>query len=336
VTPRGAPGVLLTNVGSPAQPTVGAVRSYLREFLSDPLVVDAPRLVWLPLLNLVILPLRAPRSARLYRSIWTDEGSPLLATTRRQAAALEGVLRQSGRAVPVVASMRYGEPSLASGLSRLQQSGCSRVLVLPMFPQYSHTTVGTTEAAVQRAAGRLNAPLGLRVVDGYALHPSYIDSLASSIGEARTERRGPAHLVLSFHGLPVRYVTAGDPYPDQCRATSEALVGRLGLEPSQWTLCYQSRFGREAWLEPATDQTLRRLGAAALGGVDVVCPGFAADCLETLEEVATTGRRLYEGAGGRGFRYIPALNDRPDHVAALARIVSDQLEDWEDGSAPVR
>jgi ferrochelatase len=328
--PRGEIGILLTNVGSPERPTARAVRRYLREFLSDPLVVDAPRLIWLLVLNLVILPLRAPRSARLYRSIWTEEGSPLLVITRRLARALELELERQGRAVPVVAAMRYGTPSLASGLSRLQRAGCSRILVLPLFPQYSRTTVGTTAAAVRRTAERAGSSIALRVVEGYADHPSYIDSLASSIGEARAERRTQVPLVLSFHGLPVRYVDAGDPYPSQCRATAELLAARLGMEPSEWHLCYQSRFGRERWLEPATDRILVRLGSDAVAGIDVACPGFAADCLETLEEVAVTGRRLYEDAGGRGFRYIPALNDRPDHVESLARIAAAELDGWEE------
>lgn len=326
VNPESPTGILLTNVGSPAAPTTAAVRRYLREFLSDPLVVDAPRLRWLVILNLVILPLRAPRSARLYRSIWTDEGSPLLATTRRQATALQLELeRRRGRSTPVVAAMRYGAPSIAQGLAELEDAGCRSILILPLFPQFSRTTAGTTVNAVAASLRDRPTPLQPRFIEGYAVHPGYIEALASSIDEARPRRRRRAQLVMSFHGLPRRYADAGDPYPEQCRATAEATGARLGLEASQWRLTFQSRFGREEWLQPSTDRTLAELGAGGAEAVDVVCPGFAADCLETLEEVAVTNRRLYEDAGGRGFRYIAALNDRPDHVAALADLVLEHL-----------
>ena len=324
-------GILLTNVGSPAAPTRKAVRTFLRQFLSDPMVVDAPRLRWLLILNLFILPVRAPRSARLYSKIWTEEGSPLLATTRRQATALERELegRLSSR-IPVAAAMRYGDPSLAHGLSSLHGLGCSRVLVLPMFPQYSRTTVGTTAAAVQSALSARPVPIHTRIVEGYGTHPGYIDALAASIRDARAERPHSAPLVMSFHGLPQRYADAGDPYPDHCRATAEATAARLGLQPPHWFLCFQSRFGRGEWLQPATDRILARLGSEGSKGVDVACPGFAADCLETLEEIAIANRRLYESAGGRGFRYIAALNDRRDHVEALADVALEHLDSWEE------
>ncbi len=330
-------GILLTNVGSPEAPTTRAVRRYLRQFLSDPMVVDAPRLRWLLILNLVILPLRAPRSARLYRSIWTDGGSPLLVTTRRQAAALERALEdRRRRKTPVVAAMRYGNPSLGHGLSQLQSLGCSRVLVLPLFPQFSRTTVGTTAVAVDTAVRGQPNPPQTRIIEGYAEDPGYIAALAASIDEARGDDPRSAPLVMSFHGLPTRYVQAGDPYPDQCRATAEATAARLGLQPSDWHLCYQSKIGREEWLGPATDETLARLGSAGAAGVDVVCPGFAADCLETVEEIAVTNRKVYEGAGGRGFRYIAALNERPDHVEALADLAASHLDSWEETDAAPR
>ena len=337
VSPDSKVGILLTNVGSPAAPTNKAVRKYLRQFLSDPMVVDAPRLGWLLILNTVILPLRAPRSARLYRSIWTNDGSPLLATTRRQAAALERNLEnRRGRRTPVVAAMRYGTPSLGHGLSRLKSTGCSRVLVLPLFPQFSRTTVGTTAAAVGTVLRGKPEPPQTRVIEGYSAHPGYIAALAASIGEARGESQRSAPLVMSFHGLPKRFADAGDPYPDQCRATAEATATRLGMRPSEWHLSYQSRFGREEWLRPATDETLARLGSTGAAEVDVVCPGFAADCLETVEEIAVTYRKLYEDAGGRGFRYIAALNDRQDHIEALAEIAGSHLDDWEEIDAPLR
>jgi ferrochelatase len=318
-------GILLTNVGSPAAPTTRAVRAYLRQFLADPMVVDAPRWKWWLIRNLIVLPFRAPKSARLYRSIWTERGSPLVVTTELQATALRAELRhRSSIETPVVAAMRYGGPSLEAGLRRLA-TGCRTVVVLPLFPQFSHTTVTTTREAVDVAKRRVGTSLELRTVVGYHDHPSYIHALAKSIREAAVEGDPPRHLVMSFHGLPQRYVDAGDPYADQCRYSARLLAGEIGLESGQWTMCYQSRFGREEWLRPSTDETLHELGRAGCPAVDVVCPGFAADCLETLEEIAVEGRRTYEEAGGTGFRYIPALNDRPEHISALADIVEPLL-----------
>ena len=317
-------GVLLANVGSPAAPTTSAVRAYLREFLSDPAVVDAPRLRWWILLNLVILPLRAPRSARLYRAVWTPQGAPLVAITERQAAALRlDLTERLGRPVEVAVGMRYGSPPISAAVQRLVSAGCSRIVALPLFPQVSRSTVGTTVTAIE-AAARDSAPGTVwRIVEGYADHGGYVAALAASARDAWSGTR-PGHLVISFHGLPQRYADAGDPYPEQCRRTADALARALDLGPADWTLAYQSRFGREPWLEPATDEVLVEL-AGRDQAVDVVCPGFAADCLETLEEVAIRYRQVYEAAGGTAFRYIPALNDRPDHVAALADLVVQRL-----------
>ena len=328
---RSAPsGILLTNVGSPDAPSPAAVRRYLDEFLADPMVVDAPRVMWWLIRKLIILPFRAPRSADLYRSIWTGDGSPLMVFGRRQAEALETELEERmGHRVPVVLGMRYGRPSIHNGLQELVHAGCRSVLVIPLFPQYSRTTVGTTVAAAKRIAEALPEPPETRVIEGYCTHGPYIGALAASIRETRLENRPPGHLVVSFHGLPKRYADAGDPYPLQCAATAEALAVELGLEPEQWTLGYQSRFGREEWLGPATDDVLRDLGGRAEGPVFVVCPGFAADCLETLEEVAVGYRRIYLDAGGRGFHYVPALNDRSDHIAALADLAQTTLSTWE-------
>ena len=332
ITPErsGPTGVLLTNVGSPDAPSAAAVRRYLDEFLADPMVVDAPRATWWLIRKLIILPLRAPRSARLYRSIWTDGGSPLMVVSRRQAEALEAELgeRMEYR-VPLVLAMRYGRPSIHDGLQKLVQAGCRSVLVLPLFPQYSRTTVGTTVAAVKRIVEELPEPPETRMIEGYCTLGPYIRALAASIRESLLENPQPGHLVISFHGLPKRYADAGDPYPLQCEATAAAVAEELGLEPEQWTLCYQSRFGREEWLGPATDDVLRELGGRGEGPVFVVCPGFAADCLETLEEVAVGYRRIFVEAGGRAFHYVPALNDRSDHIAALADLAGTTLRTWE-------
>jgi ferrochelatase len=322
-------GVLLVNLGSPAAPTPAAVRSYLREFLADRRVVDLPRLKWWLIRNLFILPLRPRRSARLYRTIWTDEGSPLVVTTVKIGRALEVNLgKVSGTSVPVVVAMRYGSPTITEGLESLISRSCPRVLVLPLYPQFSTTTTASVLDAVDLALPTLRSPPEIRVVTDYHDHRSYIEALATSVQD-HWDRHGPAErLMISFHGLPQRTVDAGDPYPRQCAATARSLAARLGLGPGRWHMAYQSRFGREPWLRPNLDERLEEWGRRGQHDVDVVCPGFAADCLETLEEVATTTRALFLSAGGRGFRYIPALNDRPEHITTLADVIADHTQGW--------
>lgn len=322
-------GVLLTNLGSPAAPTTRAVRAYLREFLADRRVVDLPRLRWWLIRNLLVLPFRPRRSARLYRTIWTSEGSPLTVTTRGIGSTLaERIGDTAGCRAPVQVAMRYGSPSIAEGLSGLSEKGCSRILVLPLYPQYSTTTTASTEDAVSAALRSLTPEPELRVVRSYHDHPAYLTALQSVI-RGFWEDEGPAErLLMSFHGIPQRYADAGDPYPRHCAATARALADRLDLAPGSWHMAYQSRFGREPWLRPSLDRRLEHWAGRGIGGVDVICPGFATDCLETLEEVAITGRGRFEAAGGRGFRYIPALNDRWEHITALAEIVADHNRDW--------
>jgi ferrochelatase len=320
------PGVLLTNVGSPDAPTPAAVRRYLREFLSDRRVVDVPRLLWWPILNGVILPLRPRRSAHAYAKIWTAEGSPLVAITRRIAAALAKELSGTlGSEIPVAVGMGYGNPSLLSGLEILRNAGCDRFLVLPLFPQYSSPTTGSSFEGLTRALTRWRVIPELVTIGSYPEHPSYIAALANSVRTAWRNDGEPDLLLLSFHGLPVRFVASGDPYRAECEATARALVAALQLPPDGWKMSFQSRFGREPWLQPYTDVTLRELGRGGLR-VDVICPGFAADCLETLEEIGMQNRGWFEEAGGKRFRYIPALNDSAEHVRALAEIVGDRLQ----------
>lgn len=329
LNPSPAFGVLLTNLGSPAAPTSRAVRAYLREFLADPRVVDLPRIRWWLIRNLLVLPLRPRRSARLYGKIWTAEGSPLTVATRRIAEALAA--RISGapdNRTPVRMAMRYGSPSISDGLETLARAGCSRILILPLYPQYSTTTTASTCDAVDAALRRSTPTPEIRTVSSYHDHPAYLTALATSI-RAFWNDHGPApRLLMSFHGIPRRTADAGDPYPKHCAATARALAARLELAPGRWHMAYQSRFGKEPWLRPALDDRLIRWGGAGVSGVDVVCPGFAADCLETLEEVAMTIRGRFEAAGGRGFRYIPALNDSREHIGALAEIVADHTRDW--------
>ncbi|MBC7162406.1 ferrochelatase [Immundisolibacter sp.] len=310
-------GVLLVNLGSPAAPTPAAVRRYLKQFLSDRRVVDLPPLLWQPILRGIILTTRPRRSARLYQSVWTAEGAPLVVNTRRQAAGL--ATRLAGQGVAVAFAMSYGAPSLAEGLAQL--AGCERVLVLPMFPQHSASTQGAVFdalAAALRPAMRLPT---LHFVADFHDHPGYIDALAASVRAHWAAHGRGDRLLMSFHGLPQRNVDRGDPYAGQCMRTARLLADALELDDDQWQLAYQSRFGKARWLEPATDATLRAWGAQGLARVDLICPGFVADCLETLEEIAIGGRHIFQAAGGGQFQYIASLNDSPAWLDALADLV---------------
>jgi len=322
-------GVLLANLGSPEKPTAAAVRRYLREFLGDRRVVDAPRALWWLVLNLVILPLRSPRSARLYRSIWSDDGSPLVLTTLRQAEALAGHLESRlANRVEVVAGMRYGAPSIASSLTVLRARGCDRIVVLPLYPQYSATTTASVSDAVGDVMRSWRVLPLVRTVLDYHAHPGYVGALASSLKQWWQLNAPGDRLLVSFHGIPQRYADDGDPYPERCRASASLLAEQLQLDPDRWTLAFQSRFGRGRWLEPSTAAVVAAWGAEGLGSVDVICPGFAADCLETLEEIAVGARLQLEQAGGGRLTYIPALNERPDHIEALADIVLEHMAGW--------
>jgi len=322
-------GLLLANLGSPSAPRAKAVRSFLRLFLADPRVVEIPRFRWWLLRNLVVLPLRPFRSARAYRRIWTDEGSPLIVTSRQQAADLEWEIgRRIDRQLPVFSGMRYGKPSIEAALSVLRRRGCRRILVLPMFPQYSATTTASVFDEVTRELSNWRRVPELRIIADYHDHPAYIGALASSLQDLWQSGGKPRRLLLSFHGLPVRYAEAGDPYPEQCRRTATALTGRLDIDPKRVVTAFQSRFGREPWVGPDTAGLLQKWGREHLDRLDVMCPGFAADCLETLEEIDVTGHKIFEKAGGGSFRYVPALNRRSVHIEALAEIAIEHLGGW--------
>jgi len=333
---RGAPqdaertGVLITNLGTPAAPTTAAVRRYLAEFLSDARVVELPRWLWLPVLHGVILRLRPRRSAAAYRQIWTQEGSPLLVNAARQAAALENTLTERWQAsVKVALGMRYGEPTIAAALKSLRDWGAHRVLVLPLYPQYSATTTGSTYDALFAALAAERSVPDLRIVSRYHDHQGYIDALANSVRAARRQHGHHDRLLMSFHGLPRRYCDAGDPYHQQCLETAQLVAARLGEEPENWAVAFQSRVGREEWLQPYTQNLLSDWAESGVHTVQVLCPGFSADCLETLEEIAVRGAALFRSRGGKSLRYIPALNDRPDHISALADIVTGHALDWQ-------
>ncbi|OIO70300.1 MAG: ferrochelatase [Zetaproteobacteria bacterium CG12_big_fil_rev_8_21_14_0_65_55_1124] len=324
-------GILLTNLGTPDAPDAASLRRYLGEFLWDRRVVDLPRPLWWLILNCVILPFRSPKSAALYRKVWTDEGSPLLAISRKQQESLQAALENTDpETFRVELAMRYGNPSIASGMQALANAGCLRVLVLPLYPQYSSSTTASTLDAV---AGALKAGRDmpeLRLVRNYHEDPAYIAALANSIREDFAKNGHPEKLLFSFHGIPQRFHQTGDPYPDECRATAELLAAKLKLTNDAWMLTFQSRFGREEWMQPYTDKTLESLAGRGVGSVAIACPGFSADCLETLEEIEHENRAVFIDAGGKSYRYITALNDRDDHILALAGIVKQHCCGWLD------
>lgn len=318
-------GVLLLNLGTPDAPTPAAVRRYLAEFLSDPRVVEVPRAIWLPILYGFILPFRPRRVAHAYATIWEDGGSPLLTRSVKLAQALRPVL---GTAVQVELAMRYGQPSVASALARFEQAGVRRLLVLPLYPQYSGSTTASAMDGVFAQLMKQRCMPELRSVHDYHEDPGYIAALAASVHQ-HWDRQGRAdRLLLSFHGVPQRYVDAGDPYQSQCLRTADRLRQALSLGDGELTVAFQSRFGREPWLQPYTDEMLMQWGREGVGTVDTLCPGFSADCLETLEEIAIRNREDFIAAGGKDLCYIPALNDSPEHVAALGDILRTALQGW--------
>jgi len=322
-------GILLANLGTPDAPTVPAVRRYLAEFLSDPRVVELPRLLWLPLLHGVILNLRPRRSAHAYQSIWREDGSPLLALSRRLLAALDQRLGQDyPQQFACALGMRYGQPAIAGALDELLAAGARRLLMLPLYPQYASATTASTADAVFAHCARLRWMPELRFVADYHEDPGYIAALAASV-RAHWARHGRGErLLMSFHGIPRDYFLAGDPYFCQCHASGRLLAAALGLADGEWQLTFQSRFGRQEWLRPYTDETLRELAEGGVRTVDVVCPGFAIDCLETLEEMALQNAALFRAAGGENLRYIPALNDGAGHVGALLGVIARHTGGW--------
>ena len=311
--------LLIVNLGTPEAPTPRAVRRYLAEFLHDHRVVQLTRWLWCPLLHFIILPLRGPKAAAKYASIWMPEGSPLAVYTRRLAGAVQDRLPEWR----VQDAMRYGEPSIGSRLQAWRAEGVQKVVVLPLYPQYSTTTTESVRDLVTREARGLD----VRFIEDYPVDPGWVAAVVGSIRSWRAEHGAGEHLLFSYHGLPQRLARNGDPYPQRCEASTRAIVQALGLRDGEWTLTYQSRFGKERWLEPATDATLQAMAARGVRRVDVVCPGFAVDCLETLEEIAMQNAELFHAAGGEALRYIPCLNDAPAHadaLAALARRGADQ------------
>jgi ferrochelatase len=322
-------GILLVNLGTPEAPTAKALRPYLKEFLSDPRVVEIPRVVWWLILNGIILNTRPKKSAEKYAAIWTPGGSPLKVHTEKQAKLLKGWLSEKVASPFMVEyAMRYGNPSVPDTLARMKAAGCDRILILPAYPQYAASSTATAfDVAFAWLSKTRNQP-ALRTLKHYHDHPAYILALAANIRDFWQMHGRPDVLVMSFHGVPRYTLDKGDPYHCECQKTGRLLAEALGLEPGQFRLTFQSRFGRAEWLQPYTDKTLAALGREGVKRVDVVAPGFTADCLETLEELAMEGRASFLAAGGKAFHYIPALNEHPQWIAALGRIALDNLGGW--------
>lgn len=321
-------GVLAVNLGTPSAPTAAAVRRYLAQFLGDRRVIELPRALWLPILHGVILPLRAPRSAHAYRQIWTEQGSPLLANSQALVDQLQKSLHDDGVIADVRLAMRYGSPSIPEVLGRWQEEGLRRLLVLPLYPQYSATTTATAFDQVFETLGRWRWSPELRLIGDYHDDDLWIDAVARSIHDFRQKNGVGDRLLLSFHGLPERYLHAGDPYFCQCQTSARRIAAALDLPADAWLVAFQSRVGRERWLQPYTDASIAALPAQGVRRLDVVCPGFAADCLETLEEIALRNAADFVAAGGEALRYIPALNDSPAHVQALAALIRRHAAGW--------
>lgn len=320
--------VLLVNLGTPEAPTPAALRRYLGQFLSDPRVVEIPRAIWKPILHGIILRVRPAKSAAKYASIWTPEGSPLRAWTEKQATLLQGFLGEAGHQVVVRHAMRYGQPSVGSQLDALKAEGATRVLVVPMYPQYSGATTASVMDEVFAWGRRTRLLPELRHINHFHDDPAYIDALAATVREHWQAHGRGDRLVMSFHGMPERTLHLGDPYHCECQKTGRLVAERLGLNKEQYVVTFQSRFGKAKWLEPYTEPTLIKLAREGVKKVDVVCPAFVADCIETLEEIAMEGKQAFLKNGGQEFQYIPCVNDRLDWIRALSGIVQQHMQGW--------
>jgi len=326
-------GVLLVNLGTPDSPSVADVRRFLREFLWDPRVVEVARPAWWLVLNLVILTTRPRRSARAYAKVWTEAGSPLLVISKKQHGALQKLLdTQEGHPVKVALAMRYGKPGIAAGLKELREAGASRILVLPLYPQYSATTTAAIIDAVADELRHWRALPELRFINDYHRHPAYISALAESVRRYWSVHGEPDKLLLSFHGIPQEYVDAGDPYAEQCYNTAALLIAALELPKDRWQLSFQSRLGPKQWLQPYTDHTLEALAKEGVRNIHVLCPGFSVDCLETLEEVAMENRDIFLEAGGEQYGYIECLNEHASHIQLFSELITRHTRGWVDDS----
>jgi len=322
-------GVLLINLGTPQAPTAKALRPYLKQFLSDSRVIEIPKAVWWFILNGIILNVRPRKSAAKYASIWTAEGSPLLVNTRKQASLLKGLLGERGhRHLVVDYAMRYGQPSVQDTLLRMREAGVEQLVVVPLYPQYAGSSSATALDDVFRTLMRMRNMPALRTVRHFHDQPAYIQALAQSVREHWRQHGRGEKLVMSFHGVPRFTLEKGDPYHCECLKTGRLLAEALGLAKEEYVVCFQSRFGKAEWIKPYTTEVLGKLAKDGVKTVDVMCPGFVSDCLETLEEIAMEGKEDFLTQGGQAYRYIPCLNDHPDWIKALADLVENQLGGW--------
>ncbi|MDD0823405.1 ferrochelatase [Mannheimia sp. AT1] len=313
-------GILLANLGTPDEPTPSAVKRYLKQFLSDPRVIDLPKLKWQAILNFIVLPKRSPKVAKLYQSVWSEDGSPLLAISRQQQRAVQHYFDVKGKNVVVELGMSYGNPSMESATDSLIKQNVDKIIVLPLYPQYSSTTTASVLDAFANGLKSQRNIVPFEFIHSYHNDPLYIQALANSIALDPDEL-----LLFSFHGIPKRYADEGDFYPKHCYETAELVTEKLGLTKEQWLLSFQSRFGDEEWLQPYTDETLEEFPKKGIKKVAVICPGFSADCLETLEEIAEENKENFEHAGGESYRYIPALNATGDHIKALVKLLEARM-----------
>lgn len=318
-------GVLLVNLGTPSAPTAKAVKTFLAQFLHDYRVVDLTRYLWCPILHGVILPFRSPKVAKLYQSVWWEEGSPLMVVSRRQQAALSSALQQANLDMPVALGMSYGEPSIPSAWQELKAAGVEKVIILPLYPQYSVSTTASVFDSWGRVMKKERLIPHFRFIRDYHNHPRYIQALAASVREHWQQVGKSQLLLLSYHGIPKRFQDEGDPYGHQCHKTSELLAAELGLAEHEWRTTFQSRFGREEWLQPYTDETMQALPKEGIKNISVICPAFAADCLETLEEITEENKEYFMAAGGESYHYIPALNDSEAHIQMMVDLVRQEL-----------
>jgi len=322
-------GVLLINLGTPDSPTPQALKPYLKEFLSNPRVIEIPRLIWLPILYGFILPFRPKQSAEKYAQIWTPEGSPLKVHTERQTALLTEILHNRlSQELIIEYAMNIGNPSVASVLENMTRNGCDRILVVPLFPQYAASSTAAAMDAVFATLNTFRNMPAIRTIKQYHDHPGYITALSQNIRDYWDAHGQPEKLIISFHGIPRKNLDKGDPYYCFCQKTGRLLAEALNLTDPDYQICFQSRFGRAQWLQPYTSEILENLGKAETRRVDIVCPGFVSDCLETLEEIAIEGKKIFTEAGGKEYHYIPCLNERDDWISALADIVETNLQGW--------
>ena len=318
-------GILLCNLGTPDAPRPAELRRYLKEFLSDPRVVEIPRLLWWMILNLIILRIRPRRSAKLYQSVWTEAGSPLMLYSQEQVKAVKQRLAEKYGDIPVVLGMRYGNPSMASAIKQLTDQNVRDIIVLPLYPQYAGATTGSTFDAIAKTFTQLRWVPELQFINGYHKSEAYIQALCTTIKRHIDAHGQPDKLVFSYHGTPERYLKNGDPYHCFCHQTTRLVREKMGLEENQVMTTFQSRFGREPWLQPYTDETLEQLPEDGVKHVAVICPGFSSDCLETIEEINMEARESFIESGGEHFHYIPCLNDDPAHIDALVSILEKRL-----------